>query len=146
MGLDRVLQNDKVRAISWSESRPDLLAIQYYQHPTEFRSIEGGAENTSVAHLDVTIVPAWVSAAPVGSSFAKGGRMATHYREWDDAKQMWHYSVEVKKEPDTPGPNLSANDRSGLGKKWKWASLLSLSTNFILGQELQGCLAGVQQI
>ncbi|KAK6044970.1 hypothetical protein COOONC_17525 [Cooperia oncophora] len=54
-------------------------------------------QNTSVAHLDVTIVPAWVSAAPVGSSFAKGGRMATHYREWDDAKQMWHYSVEVKK-------------------------------------------------
>uniref|UniRef100_A0A7I4YKI2 WD_REPEATS_REGION domain-containing protein n=1 Tax=Haemonchus contortus TaxID=6289 RepID=A0A7I4YKI2_HAECO len=97
--LQQVLQNDKVRAITWSESRPDLLAIQYFQHPTEFRSIEGGAENTSVAHMDVTIVPAWVSAAPVGASFAKGGRMATHYREWDDAKQMWRYSVEVKKLP-----------------------------------------------
>ncbi|KAK5982829.1 hypothetical protein GCK32_015243 [Trichostrongylus colubriformis] len=93
----QVLQNDKVRAITWSESRPDLLAIQYFQHPTEFRSIEGGAENTGVGHLDVSLVPSWVSAAPVGTSFAKGGRMATHYREWDDAKQMWHYSVEVKK-------------------------------------------------
>ncbi|KAK5982611.1 hypothetical protein GCK32_014610 [Trichostrongylus colubriformis] len=95
--LQQVLQNDKVRAITWSESRPDLLAIQYFQHPTEFRSIEGGAENTGVGHLDVSLVPSWVSAAPVGTSFAKGGRMATHYREWDDAKQMWHYSVEVKK-------------------------------------------------
>ncbi|KAK5970295.1 hypothetical protein GCK32_007135 [Trichostrongylus colubriformis] len=95
----KVLQNDKVRAITWSESRPDLLAIQYFQHPTEFRSIEGGAENTGVGHLDVSLVPSWVSAAPVGTSFAKGGRMATHYREWDDAKQMWHYSVEVKKLP-----------------------------------------------
>ncbi|VDM81726.1 unnamed protein product [Strongylus vulgaris] len=37
-------QNDKVRGVAWSEVRPDLLAVQYYQHPTEFLSIEGGSE------------------------------------------------------------------------------------------------------
>lgn len=39
-----VLQNDRARAITWSEARPDLLAIQYHQHATEFRSIETGSE------------------------------------------------------------------------------------------------------
>ncbi|KJH47619.1 WD domain, G-beta repeat protein [Dictyocaulus viviparus] len=87
-------ENDKVRAISWSEVHPELLAIQFFQHSTEFRSIETGGE-----HLPLTIVPAWVSAAPVGASFALGGRMATHYRHWDDARQIWCYGIDIKKLP-----------------------------------------------
>ncbi|EYC09588.1 hypothetical protein Y032_0059g2952 [Ancylostoma ceylanicum] len=98
-GAIQLRQNDKVRGITWSEARPDLLAIQFYQHPTEFLSIEGGSEESAVGRLDVNLVPAWVSAAPVGTSFAAGGRMATHYRQWDEASQAWHYTVEVRKLP-----------------------------------------------
>uniref|UniRef100_A0A0R3PKR6 WD_REPEATS_REGION domain-containing protein n=1 Tax=Angiostrongylus costaricensis TaxID=334426 RepID=A0A0R3PKR6_ANGCS len=84
-------RNDKVRALTWSEVRPDLFAIQYFQHPAEFRSIE----SSILGRLNVSIVPAWVSAAPVGASFALGGKMATHYRQWDEAGQIWHYGVEI---------------------------------------------------
>ncbi|KAL6740786.1 hypothetical protein Aduo_014106 [Ancylostoma duodenale] len=98
-GAVQLRQNDKVRGITWSETRPDLLAIQFYQHPTEFLSIEGGGEESAVGRLDVNLVPAWVSAAPVGTSFAAGGRMAAHYRQWDEASQTWHYTVEVRKLP-----------------------------------------------
>ncbi|VDO79795.1 unnamed protein product [Heligmosomoides polygyrus] len=97
LGAVQLQQNDRARAITWSEARPDLLAIQYHQHATEFRSIETGSENATVGPLQVSMVPQWVSAAPVGSSFAMGGRMATHYRQWDEAKQIWRYTVEVKK-------------------------------------------------
>ncbi|WKY05187.1 hypothetical protein Q1695_005869 [Nippostrongylus brasiliensis] len=100
LGATQLQQNDKVRAITWcSASRPDLFAIQYFQHPTEFESIESGSERSNVRRTDVALVPAWVSAAPVGASFAKGGRMATHYRQWDEAKQIWHYTVEVRQLP-----------------------------------------------
>lgn len=99
LGAVQLQQNDRARAITWSEARPDLLAIQYHQHATEFRSIETGSENATVGPLQVSMVPQWVSAAPVGSSFAMGGRMATHYRQWDEAKQIWRYTVEVKKLP-----------------------------------------------
>ncbi|VDL69565.1 unnamed protein product [Nippostrongylus brasiliensis] len=82
LGATQLQQNDKVRAITWcGASRPDLFAIQYFQHPTEFESIESGSEGSNVRRTDVALVPAWVSAAPVGASFAKGGRMATHYRQ-----------------------------------------------------------------
>ncbi|ETN75429.1 hypothetical protein NECAME_12386 [Necator americanus] len=96
-GSVQLQQSDKVRGITWCEVRPDLLAIQYYQHATEFRSIESGDEESTVGRLDVNLVPAWVSAAPVGASFAAGGRMATHYRLWDDVKQAWQYTVELRK-------------------------------------------------
>ncbi|KAK6749449.1 hypothetical protein RB195_001824 [Necator americanus] len=98
-GSVQLQQSDKVRGITWCEVRPDLLAIQYYQHATEFRSIESGDEESTVGRLDVNLVPAWVSAAPVGASFAAGGRMATHYRLWDDVKQAWQYTVELRKLP-----------------------------------------------
>ncbi|KAE9421062.1 hypothetical protein Angca_008755, partial [Angiostrongylus cantonensis] len=94
-GCLQLQRNDKVRALTWSEVRPDLFAIQYFQHPTEFRSIEAGCESSILGRLNVSIVPAWVSAAPVGASFALGGKMATHYRQWDEAGQMWHYGVQI---------------------------------------------------
>ncbi|CAJ0601459.1 unnamed protein product [Cylicocyclus nassatus] len=92
-------QNDKVRRVSWSQARPDLVAIQYYQHPTEFFSIEGGSEESTVGRLDVNVVPTWVSAAPVGASFSAGGRMAAHGKYWDEATKTWRFTVEVKKLP-----------------------------------------------
>ncbi|PAV69433.1 hypothetical protein WR25_09039 [Diploscapter pachys] len=99
-------QGDWIRSISWNRAKPDLLAIQYFQHPIQISSIEpiasSAEESTSSHPVQLNVVPAWVGAAPVGASFAIGGKMAVYYKKWDDSTQSWTYNVELKKIPGDP--------------------------------------------
>uniref|UniRef100_A0A1I7WF15 WD_REPEATS_REGION domain-containing protein n=1 Tax=Heterorhabditis bacteriophora TaxID=37862 RepID=A0A1I7WF15_HETBA len=102
-----ILIDDRVRFISWSEVKPNLLAVQYFQHPVQISSVEPIALKKEVGlnlvtkykmsfPLELSLVPLWVEAAPVGVSFALGGQMVTHYKQWDNITMTWNYCVNIK--------------------------------------------------
>ena len=60
--------------------------------------------------MQLNVVPAWVGAAPVGASFAIGGKMAVYYKKWDDSTQSWTYNVELKKVDNSSVKNVVEED------------------------------------
>ncbi|CAJ0953688.1 unnamed protein product, partial [Mesorhabditis belari] len=100
--------SDWARSMAWCPSEPDLVAVQYFQHPIQISHLQGfqalaEQDEQNLQHLgvDLSSIPTWVSRSPVGSKYGLGCRSASYLRKWDATSNQWKYEVEIKKiEPD----------------------------------------------